>query len=312
MDTLCTESVEEAAAVIQRGGLCAFPTETVYGLGANVFDKMAVRKIFEAKGRPPDNPLIVHVANKEQIEQVVSRPNEAALRLIKRFFPGPLTVVLEKSESVPESVTAGLKTVGIRMPDHELARQLIVAAGPLVAPSANLSGRPSPTTVSAVLEDLGGRIDCVLRGGPVRHGIESTVVDCTVERPLVLRSGAVTLEQLREVVPETDPSSPGEELSPKSPGLKHKHYSPRATVMIAGDTAFYWNPKESGYIGLKYPAEDFARVKLCESLQAYAASLYEFFRECDREGLSNVYCERVEEAGVGTALMDRIRRAAGH
>ena len=209
----------EAAEFIKRGGLVAFPTETVYGLGANAFDENAVAKIFEAKRRPADNPLIAHVTEIGQINELTTEITESAEKFIYSFFPGPLTVVLRKSEKVPFIATAGLDTIGVRMPRSELAHQFIEACEtPIVAPSANLSGRPSPTTWQAVAEDLDGRVDCILQSDATEIGLESTVVDCTSLVPIVLRSGSVTFEQLRSVVPETalfmgEPIEP-----PRSPG----------------------------------------------------------------------------------------------
>ena len=200
MQTLLTTSPRSAAEFIRRGETVAFPTETVYGLGANALDETAVAKIFAAKGRPADNPLIIHLAEAEQMHTVAREINAAAHNFIEHFFPGALTLVVPKTERVPPNVTAGLATVGVRVPAHELAREFLRAcAVPVAAPSANLSGRPSPTTWEAVREDLDGRIACILQGAQTEVGLESTVVDCTGDVPLVLRAGAVTLEQLRAV-----------------------------------------------------------------------------------------------------------------
>ena len=245
MQTLLTHSAQAAAEFIRRGETVAFPTETVYGLGANALDETAVAKIFAAKGRPADNPLIVHLADTVQIENVVREVNAAAKLFIENFFPGALTLVLPKAERVPEIVTAGLQTVGVRVPAHDLAREFLRACAlPIAAPSANLSGRPSPTTWQAVKEDLDGRIACILQGEQTQVGLESTVVDCTGEVPIVLRAGAVTLEQLRGVVattrllhkgaasrgnalPGDDPDT-FENFAKRSPGLRHQHYAPCA------------------------------------------------------------------------------------
>ncbi|MDH3531017.1 MAG: L-threonylcarbamoyladenylate synthase [Acidobacteriota bacterium] len=310
MKTVLTKSTVEAASFIKAGGIAAFPTETVYGLGAGVFDEEAIEKVFEAKGRPADNPLIVHVSNEEQIPLIVAVVTPTARILIDRFFPGPLTIVLEKAPLVPASVTGGLDTVAIRMPDHELARALIDLTGPLVAPSANLSGRPSPTTWEAVREDLDGRIDCILQGETTMFGIESTVVDCTFEAPQVLRTGAVSLEQLREVESSVKLFESPESSEVRSPGLKHKHYSPSAEVKIFDNTTNLERTVSAAYIGLTKPLGEYQRVLICDSAEHYARSLFEFFRECDRNGISNIYCEQVKETGIGLALMDRIRRAA--
>jgi L-threonylcarbamoyladenylate synthase len=310
--TLLTNSVAAAAEIIRSGGLVAFPTETVYGLGANVFDAEAVAKIFAAKNRPGDNPLIAHVANLEQIEQLTLEIGENARQFIEAFFPGPLTLVLQKSERVPLIATAGLDTIGVRMPRHELAREFLAACGvPVVAPSANVSGRPSPTTWQAVFEDLDGRIDCILQGEATEIGLESTVVDCTGDVPVLLRQGSVSLEELRRVVPGTVASSLNPDVV-RSPGLKHKHYSPRAKVVLIHAKSEISNLRfeNAGYIGINEPPAAVQKKKICTSIDDYAHSLFEFFRECDREGLAVIYCETVEETGIGAALMDRLRRAA--
>jgi L-threonylcarbamoyladenylate synthase len=311
--TLITTSADEAAEIIRGGGTVAFPTETVYGLGANVFDEAGVAKIFEAKRRPADNPLIAHVASVGQIAELAAEITEGTERFIERFFPGPLTIVLRKTGRVPPIATAGLDTVGVRMPKGEVASQFLGACGvPVVAPSANLSGRPSPTTWQAVLEDLDGRIDCILKGEPTEIGLESTVVDCTGAVPVLLRRGAVSLEQLRAVVPETRAASDGSELEGRSPGLKHQHYRPRATVIIVDGNVPADRRPSAAWLGIDNgDVREFAVARLCASVDEYAASLFEFFRECDRKGVDTIYCQAVPEDGIGAALMDRLRRAAG-
>ncbi len=307
METLLTRSTEIAAGVIRCGGLVAFPTETVYGLGANVFDADAIAKIFDAKMRPADNPLIAHVGELEQIGRLAKTITPSARKLIDAFFPAPLTVVLPKSDEVPSIATAGLDTIGVRMPRHELARDFLKACGtPVVAPSANLSGRPSPTNWEAVFEDLNGRIDCILQGAATEIGLESTVVDCTGEFPVLLRAGAVSLEQLRKVVPETVVYVPAGDEAVRSPGLKHRHYSPAAKVSLADFPA---NGKRA-YIGVHDPDGDFAIVRVCRDAAEYAHELFAFFRDCDRAEIDVICCEPVEETGIGRALMDRLRRAA--
>jgi L-threonylcarbamoyladenylate synthase len=230
------EALAEAGAVLRQGGLVAFPTETVYGLGANALDPVAVRKIFAAKGRPGDNPLIVHVAGRESLAGLVASVPELAWTLIDRFWPGPLTLVLLKAGQVPDGVTAGLPTVGVRMPAHRVALGLIAAAGvPVAAPSANRSGRPSPTTADHVREDLQGRVELILDGGPTGVGVESTVVDVTGPVPVLLRPGGVPLEDLRRVAGEVavDPALVGQEVErPKSPGMKYTHYAPQAPLVL--------------------------------------------------------------------------------
>jgi L-threonylcarbamoyladenylate synthase len=309
--TVLTTSPEEAAGFIRRGGIAAFPTETVYGLGANVFDEKAITKIFEAKRRPTDNPLIAHISAIEQIEQLTAGVGEHARKFIEAFFPGPLTLVLPKSEKVPIMATAGLDTIGVRMPGSILAQEFLRACGvPVVAPSANLSGKPSPTTWEAVYEDLDGRIDCILQGETTEIGLESTVVDCSGESPVVLRSGAVTLEQLRSVVPATQSYVVSKAEAPKSPGMKHKHYSPRARVLLSPKSRVPSSKSGVSFIGINSPTGKFDFVKVCDSVEDYAHSVFEFFRESDRRGIDTIYCETVEEKGIGAALMDRLRRAA--
>ncbi|MGE5554121.1 MAG: L-threonylcarbamoyladenylate synthase [Betaproteobacteria bacterium] len=229
-------ALAEAGKVLRQGGLVAFPTETVYGLGANALDPAAVGKIFIAKGRPADNPLIVHVAERESLAELVADVPEVGRALMDQFWPGPLTLVLPKSAQVPGGVTAGLPTVAVRMPDHEVALGLIAAAGvPVAAPSANRSGRPSPTTAAHVWEDLQGRVELILDGGPTGVGVESTVVDVTGSVPALLRPGGVGLEELRRVAGEVavDPALSGKGVEhPRSPGMKYKHYAPQAPLML--------------------------------------------------------------------------------
>lgn len=311
--TVLTTSPRAAAEFIKSGEVVAFPTETVYGLGANIFDETAIRKIFRAKGRPVDNPLIAHVASVEQIASIASQITESATQLIAAFFPAPLTVILPKHADVSRLATAGLETIGVRMPRHALALEFIGACGvPLVAPSANLSGRPSPTTWQAVKADLDGRIACILQGDQTEVGLESTVVDCTDAAPVVLRAGAITLEQLRAVIPSSRLASRAEAGAPKSPGLKYRHYSPQARVVIVNDGRTAQAGENAAYIGLHTPpaGEAFQRVKLCADVADYAHELFSFFRECDALGVKEIVCEAVEEIGLGLALMDRLRRAA--
>ncbi|MGI8494050.1 MAG: L-threonylcarbamoyladenylate synthase [Pyrinomonadaceae bacterium] len=312
MKTILTESPDEAAGFIKRGGVVAFPTETVYGLGANIFDADAIAKIFEAKRRPNDNPLIAHVGRLSDINALVSEITDSARKFIAAFFPAPLTVVLPKSKEVPLIATANLETVGVRMPKNELAQEFLRASEvPLVAPSANLSGKPSPTTWQAVCEDLDGRIDCILQGETTEIGLESTVVDCTSNIPLVLRTGAITLEDLREIIPETKLYKLRENEAAKSPGLKHRHYSPRAKVVLVQSSMFKVQiPNSKAFIGLHQPEGEFKLAKLCQSVEGYAHEVFAFFRECDRANIEVIYCETVEEQGIGAALMDRLKRAA--
>lgn len=311
MKTVLTRSPKEAAGFIKRGGTVAFPTETVYGLGANVFDEKAIAKIFEAKQRPADNPLIAHVGRIEQISLLASEITETAVKFIEAFFPAPLTLVLPKAKKVPLIATAGLETIGVRMPKNDLALEFLrECETPLVAPSANLSGKPSPTTWQAVFEDLQGRIDCILQGETSEIGLESTVVDCAGKAPLVLRSGAITLEQLQKIEPQTRLYYLTTDEKPRSPGLKHKHYAPQAKIVLISNFKFQI-PNLSAFIGLNKPDGYFELVKICDSVEDYAHSLFDFFRRCDRAGIKTIYCQTVEEKGLGLALMDRLKRAAG-
>jgi L-threonylcarbamoyladenylate synthase len=238
---------------------------------------------------------------------------EIAAKLIKAFFPGPLTLILPRNEKVPSVATAGLKTIGVRMPKDPIARQFLRAcAVPIVAPSANLSGRPSPTTWQAVRADLNGRISCILKGDRTKIGLESTVVDCAGETPVILRAGAVTLEELSKVAPQTKISGEADLAAPKSPGMKHRHYAPKAKVVLAPFPQYTVPTNYSAYIGLKAPpnAAAFDPILICNSVEEYARELFNFFRECDERGVEIIFCQTVDEEGLGLALMDRLRRAA--
>lgn len=311
MKTILTKSPSEAAEFIRRGGVVAFPTETVYGLGANIFDEQAIAKIFEAKQRPNDNPLIAHVGHLKQIESLVKKITPNAEKFIEAFFPAPLTLVLPKSEKVPLIATAKLETIGVRMPRNQIAREFLkYCETPVVAPSANLSGKPSPTSWQAVFEDLNGRIDCILQGEMTEIGLESTVVDCTSDIPLVLRSGAVTLEQLQEIIPETKLYKLQKNEPTKSPGLKHKHYSPQAKVILVRSAKRKVQSLKAAFIGINAPEQKFDLIKICSSVEEYAHEVFAFFRTCDAKKIETIYCEIIEEKGIGLALMDRLRRAA--
>jgi L-threonylcarbamoyladenylate synthase len=313
MITIVTTDPLEAASFIKRGGIVAFPTETVYGLGANVFDEAAIGKIFIAKARPQDNPLIAHIASIEQLAELVKTVTESASALIAEFFPGPLTVILPKADAVPLAATAGLKTIGVRLPRLPLAQDFIRACGvPVVAPSANLSGRPSPTTYQTVVEDLDGRIDAVLCSEQTEVGLESTVIDCTGRDPIVLRAGAVTLEELREVTPNARLAMPSTNEPARSPGMRHRHYSPQARVVLVDSADQAPDLPDVGFIGFASdPSMQRAGMQyVCASLDDYAHELFLFFRVCDTAGIRAIYCQVVPEEGLGRAIMDRLRRAA--
>lgn len=312
MKTRILRSPCSAAGVLAEGGVVAFPTETVYGLGASAFDAGAIRRLFRAKGRPSDNPLIVHIADRSQLPLLAKRITPIAQRLIDAFFPGPLTVILPRHPAVPDEVTAGLDSIGIRMPAHPVAGAFLRACGvPVAAPSANRSGRPSPTCWRDVVEDMNGRINAVLCGGASEVGLESTVVDCRGKTPVILRPGVVTLEQVRRVVPSARMQRATARAVARSPGLRHRHYAPRARVVLVETLCDATRSSSAGFIGLRPPllATGFGRVCLCRDMTHYAQLLFRFFRECDAAGLHTIYCETVPEEGIGRALMDRLRRA---
>ncbi len=311
MKTLITDSPRLAAHYLTRGGLVAFPTETVYGLGADVFNEKAIRKIFTAKGRPIDNPLIIHITSVRELPMLVRSVPPVAQQLVDAFFPGPLTIIFPRHKGVSPLVTAGLPTVAVRMPRHPTTQKFLRACRtPVAAPSANRSGRPSPTTWQAVRDDLDGRIDCILKGGPTRVGLESTVVDCTRKVPVILRTGAITLEEIQKIHPGVKLARHAGTGSPKSPGLKYRHYAPEAKIRIIDTPAQIHPVKSAGYIGLRSPSEGFGEVKICSSLADYARVFFHFFRVCDRKKIRTIYCERVPKRGLGLAIMDRLERAA--
>ncbi|NTU98143.1 MAG: threonylcarbamoyl-AMP synthase [Chlorobiaceae bacterium] len=313
MQTILTESPETAAGFLNRGEVVAFPTETVYGLGAAICHPEAVKKIFLAKGRPSDNPLIVHIRGKEDLPSVAGEISGFARKLIDRFFPGPLTLVFRKNPDVPDSVTAGLDTVGVRCPSHPVAQEFLrLACCPVAAPSANISGLPSATSWETVHRDLDGRISCILKGGPSDIGLESTIVDCSGQLPLLLRAGAITLEQLREVVPETRLAAPPDKKEPpKSPGLKYPHYAPSAAIVPCAPEESVPAVPCSAYIGIGEAPPGVEKAKLCRDLREYARELFSFFRQCDDQNIRVIYCELPENHGLGRAIRDRILRAAG-
>ena len=316
------DAIRHAASIIRDGGLVAFPTETVYGLGADAMNENAVRKIFEAKGRPSDNPCIVHVASRGMLDRASTGINSRAELLIKEFWPGPLTLVLDRKPEVPSLVSAGLPTIAVRMPNNRIALELIQAAGvPIAAPSANSSGRPSPTTAAHVLDDLAGRVDLILNGGDTKIGIESTVLDIKGDPPVILRPGWITEERLRSVIGEVGASASEEDLR-RSPGTRHRHYSPLARVILVEDgqtqqieklCVEYLNRGSVGYIGhsrLSINSESFYPIYLEAAADKYAHSIYWALREIDRKGPEIIIVESINDEGVGASVMDRLRRAA--
>ena len=314
----------EAAAWIREGYPVAFPTETVYGLGADALNPAAVQAIFDAKGRPSDNPVIVHLAALEQLPDVVREVPSAATGLMERYWPGPLTLVLPRAPGLPAEVSGGLDTVAVRMPAHPVALALIRVAGrPLAAPSANRSGRPSPTTAAHVLQDLGGKIPLILDGGPVSVGVESTVLDLTGPIPVLLRPGAVTPEEIRAVVGRVEMGSTGDLLR-RSPGTRYRHYSPQAeTVLIVRPRPELTRKVVEEYVrkenrvgvilrgrGETATSSRLIVEELPDDLAGYARGLFAALRALDDSGVDVIVVEGVEEEGLGLAVMDRLRRAA--
>ncbi len=326
--------LDQAAAVLRQGGLVAFPTETVYGLGANGLDPRAVAKIFAAKGRPADNPLILHIADVHEVEKLAKKVTANAAALMAKYWPGPLTVVLERTRLVPDAATGGLDTVAIRLPDSPVARELIRLAGvPVAAPSANTSGRPSPTTAADVLADLSGRIEVVIDAGPCGIGVESTVVDCTTPVPTLLRPGGVTLEMLAETLGEVevDPALGGEHVKPRAPGMKYTHYAPAAPMTLyEGETEAVATAIAAAAAGLvaagrrvgAVVADETARLLPPQAatatygargdLAAAAAGLYSALRYFDAVPVDVILAEGVAESGIGLAVMNRMRKASGY
>jgi len=305
LKTKLTTSLSEAAKAIQHGNVVAFPTETVYGLGANAFDEQAVEKIFAAKKRPADNPIIVHIWNKKQIEEIASEISPVAKKLIDKFFPGSLTVVVKKSAKIPMVVTAGLETVCIRMPSLGVTRKFLKQCGvPVAAPSANLSGKPSPTTWRHVIHDLNGKIPYVLKGPDCEHGLESTVVDCTKKIPVLLRPGAVSVEEIEKVVGKI--KIPTDVKKILSPGMKYRHYAPTGKVHLVKN--YDKIPTNCAFVGFSNPTTKLT-IKV-KNVKEYAKKLYWFFRECDSHGIENIYAEIPDKKGIGRALLNRLEKAA--
>jgi L-threonylcarbamoyladenylate synthase len=316
------KAIEQAALLIRLGGLVAFPTETVYGLGANALDEQAVQKIFQAKGRPADNPLIVHVNSLAMLHRVADEVSDRAKALIEKFCPGPLTLVLARRPEVAPTVSAGLQTIAVRMPDHAVALALIEKAEtPIAAPSANASGRPSPTSALHVLRDLDGRIDMLLDGGETHIGIESTVLDVTREVPIILRPGWITREMIAETIGEVRQAVTEDELK-RSPGTRYRHYSPRARVVLLEDppaAAIHRICTEllkSGRVGLisktRVAIDDsrFAAILLEDNAADYARRIYGALRELDDQEAEVIVVEGISHTGEGAAVMDRLKRAA--
>ena len=323
---------ERAAQILRRGGLVAFPTETVYGLGGNGLLPAAAAKIYAAKGRPSDNPLILHISSPEELPPLVRRIPEAAGKLMETFWPGPMTLIFEKADLVPRETTGGLDTVAVRMPEHSGARELIACAGvPVAAPSANLSGRPSPTSAAHVREDLDGRIDMIIDGGSVGIGLESTIIDLTENVPVILRPGAITEAMLAEAIGEVrlDAGLAGGESGapPKAPGMKYRHYAPRAEMTIFEGAAEAVTERINR-LAREYPADKVGILASEETRERYphgqvvtagsraagtiGKGLYGALRTFDHLGVEVIFSETFSGERGSEALMNRLRKAAGH
>ncbi|PRX35774.1 translation factor SUA5 [Orenia metallireducens] len=330
------KEIKDATELLRAGELVAFPTETVYGLGANALDERAVKSIFTAKGRPSDNPLIIHIGEEKDIENLISEGvPQLAKKLMDKFWPGPLTLILPKSQKVPEVTTGGLNTVAVRMPDHPIALKLIKETGlPLAAPSANLSGKPSPTLAEHVIEDLAGRVAGIIDGGQTGLGVESTVVDLSREVPILLRPGGVTYEELLaelgqvQIDPVVKSKFANESKAAISPGMKYRHYAPQAEVIliegkedkIKDKIKKLINANEDKKIGVMVSKEleDYysgVNVKIMgskDNLIEISQSIFKLLREFDEEGIERILIEGLELKGLGLAIMNRLRKSAAY
>lgn len=327
--------LQEAGRIIRDGGLVAFPTETVYGLGGDALNKESSRKIYEAKGRPSDNPLIIHISNMDDLKPIVEEIPEDVYRLAEAFWPGPLTIIMKKSVLVPKETTGGLDTVAVRMPSHPVARKFIEYAGGYVAaPSANVSGRPSPTRAKYVIEDMTGRIDMILDGDGIDIGLESTIVDMTGEVPMILRPGYITLDMLQKVLGQVDTDKTILDINckepPKAPGMRYRHYAPKGQLTIVeGDVErtiekineltrqAHIKGEKVGIIGteetrMKYQGDSIKSVGKRRDEEAIARTLYAILREFDDEDVTVIYSESFSECSMGQAIMNRLLKAAGH
>lgn len=334
-DHIDEQAIGEAGEIIKRGGLVAFPTETVYGLGGDALNPEASKKIYASKGRPSDNPLIVHIADLEHLFPIAEEVPEKAKLLASKWWPGPLTMIFRKTELVPYETSGGLDTVAVRFPNHPVALTLIRASGGYIAaPSANTSGRPSPTTARHVAEDLDGRIDMILDGGEVRIGLESTIVDFTEEVPVILRPGYINQEMLKEILGEVrmDPGlqSENEHVRPKAPGMRYRHYAPKAELTIVegkrDDVVRKINEltaraisenKKVGVIAAEetaslYPRGDIRNIGSRAADKEIARNLYSVLRDFDEDQVDVIFSESFETPRMGQAIMNRLLKAAGH
>ena len=330
-----TDAIERAGEILKKGGLVAFPTETVYGLGGDATNPEASHKIYSAKGRPSDNPLIVHITNMNALEEMVEEVPQTARLLAERFWPGPLTMIFRKNEKIPYETTGGMDTVAVRMPSDPIARALIDAStGYIAAPSANTSGRPSPTQAEHVAQDLSGKIDMIIDGGPVHIGLESTIIDLTEDVPMILRPGYITLEMMRGVLDqvEVDPGliAADSDRKPKAPGMKYRHYAPKADLkVVEGETDavvqtinarsedLIAQQKRVGIIATEETKDRYKQgivinIGARDDEEAIARHLYGILRRFDELGVDAIFSESFQAAGVGQAIMNRLLKAAGH
>lgn len=315
--------------MLKKGGLLGIPTETVYGLGADGLNAGAVRRIFEAKGRPQDNPLILHIPSADWLERYCEAVPASAHTLAERFWPGPLTMILKRKPLVPDAVTAGLDTVGMRCPDHALCRTVIAAAGvPVAAPSGNASGRPSPTSMADMLEDMDGKIDGILDGGPCAVGVESTIIDLTADPPLLLRPGGVTLEQLREALGEVEMDGAVTRLlaageKPRAPGMKYRHYAPKAPVTVVKGNPLRVAEYIAAHVGAgsgiicfdefadRFAGWPVARLGTVSDKAEQARRVFDALRHFDGTGVTEIWAQCPDDAGLGLAINNRLNKAAG-
>lgn len=335
INNLDEKVLEDIGRTIRNKGLVAFPTETVYGLGANALDEEAVTKIFLAKGRPQDNPLIVHIAELKDIEPLVKNISPTAEKLMDKFWPGPMTIIFEKKSIIPDVTSAGLNSIGIRMPSSVIAKAIIKSAGvPIAAPSANISGRPSPTDVERCIEDLNGKVEYIVGGENSQVGLESTIIDCTVNPPCVLRPGGVTLEMLKEIdeaiyIDKAIMEKPKEDFRPKAPGMKYRHYAPKAPVKIVNgeldktiakiNEIVQTYKQEGKKVGVMATEETKGKYKDAfvislgsrEDMESIGRSLFEALRTFDDNKADLILAEAFEEKGFGIAVMNRLKKSAG-
>lgn len=316
---ISSEKILYVASLLKKGEVVALPTETVYGLGANALNPKAVKKIFKAKGRPTDNPLIVHIYNMKQLKLIAKDISDDAKKLMRKFWPGPLTLILPKTKKVPDIITAGRETVGVRMPHHRIALALIRNADlPIAAPSANSFGKPSPTISKHVIEDLSGKIAAIIDGGSVKIGIESTIIDMTSKTPVLLRPGGITLEEIQKIIGKISVhesvNHPQKKMKDAlAPGMKYKHYSPKAKVILLEKTslkkALEMYPSAIA-ISLNKTIKEKKNVKYIKNLNHLAKEIFFYFREADEKNIPIIIVDKIPEKGIGMSILNRVKKAA--